>query len=893
MDSKKEKGKGKKTPFWTEELHQQLLEAVGEAVIATDLEGNVFYWNRAAEELYGWSSEEAVGKNVVELIPSAASKKQAREIMSALQSGESWRGEFEVQRRDGSSFTALVADSPIYDENEKLVGIIGISSDVSAFNITGQKLGKRVKELQTLYSSIELLQRPGLDFRKRLQMLVEEIPSGWMYPEITEVKLSIEGTEFKTSGFSARPWRLSSDIVVDKRIIGELEVELSEEREILDEGPFLKEERELQDSLAGKIAEVWQMEETKRLQERVFSNLTEAVLIMREEEGERIIQDINSAGERMLGYSAAELIGKSPRILQSTSEEARHFQRVHLPELGREETLSIALPLRRKDGSIFQAEVRAALLDSARGLEGGSVEVITDITERLEARKALEESERRFRAFVEQGEDLTSALTERGNVIYASPAFERYLGYDREELIGKNVFDFIHPDEQTEAREVWAKVGAKPSHTISDFRMRFRHKDGSWRIWETTLTNLLDDPAVGAILTNGRDVTTRVEMEETMRSSQRMESIGRLAGGIAHDFNNLLTVIRGQTNLLLEDLSEDDPTTEELELIRTAAERAAKLTSQLLAFSREQTLRPQIVEMGEMVDEMSGLIGRVIGEKITVEIEANEKVPPVKLDRSQLEQVVINLAVNARDAMPEGGTLTFETSVATMREAEAKLADIRTGPYSVLTVTDTGTGIEPKVLEKIFEPFFTTKGKEGGTGLGLAMAYGFAKQSGGCIEVQSKIGKGTSFIIKFPAVRERARKVERSTVEAPRRRERLEEGRVLVIEDNEGVQQVAAKVLRRVGLDVRLAGSGEDGLELLVTGEKVDLLLTDLGLPGMSGRDVVSEVRKLYPTLPIVVMSGYDAESEEHRKDIPDEIPFVQKPFTPGQLVAILREALK
>ncbi len=545
---------------------------------------------------------------------------------------------------------------------------------------------------------------------------------------------------------------------------------------------------------------------------------------------------------------------------------------------------------RRPDGTGVWILLSVAPLRSEDGAYAGLVATLTDISARVRAESSLGDSERRYRALVEHGSDLISTLGADGRMEYQSPAVSRALGFSPDQLAGRTSFEFMHPDDQAEAGEAWEKMLAHPGQPVRIPFLRIRHADGSWRTLSVTITNMLSDPAVAAVLSNAEDVTLESELERQLVQSQKQEAVGRLAGGIAHDFNNLLTVMRAQTDLLLMEMGPLHPWSTDVVVIQTAADRAATLTSQLLSFSREQVLRPRLVSLGETVRDISGLLERVIGEDVRIRLECDDMLPPVLVDPPQLEQVLLNLAVNARDALPQGGTLTLSTSEHTVGEASSdQFGDIPPGRYVVIEVADTGVGMDKQTMARIFDPFFTTKERGKGTGLGLAMAYGFMRQTGGAIHVTSEAGDGTSFSLWFPASEgepePRPQPVSRPFRVAGATRT------VLVVEDNDSVRRVIIKTLERAGLVVVSVIEATAALEVIAERDDIDLMLTDLGLPGMSGHELVARVRVTHPRLPILIASGYANESAGS-DDLPADIPFIQKPFSVEGLVEAVHNAL-
>ena len=377
--------------------------------------------------------------------------------------------------------------------------------------------------------------------------------------------------------------------------------------------------------------------------------------------------------------------------------------------------------------------------------------------ERAGFRAELVRREQHFRALIERAQDIVVLLALDGTIKYQSPATERVLGYTAAELAGSNVLDIVHPEDRDRAMTILATWPAEELETVPVAPFRVRHKDGSWRIMEAVGRSVEADPQSGMIL-NARDITERVRAQEALRDTeaklrqaQKMEAVGRLAGGIAHDFNNVLTAIYGYADLLLDDFEADDRRRSDVEEIRRMAERAATLTRQLLAFSRQQTLQPQVVDLNKVVGDVREMLSRMIGTDIQLFFEPSPDLWPVRADKGQIEQVLMNLSGNARDAMPEGGSLILRTANRIVPQAEAAGYDgLSSGEYVVLTVRDTGVGMPEEVQRHVFEPFFTTKGPGEGTGLGLATIYGIVKQSGGGIYVDSEERKGTTFTILLP-----------------------------------------------------------------------------------------------------------------------------------------------
>jgi PAS domain S-box-containing protein len=512
------------------------------------------------------------------------------------------------------------------------------------------------------------------------------------------------------------------------------------------------------------------------------------------------------------------------------------------------------------------------------------------ITERTAALNALREREEYFRSLIENAADPVLIIDADGKMRYASPAFERVLGYSPDEVMGRSAMEIIHASEIDRAYEVFGRVFDGAGRIVTS-EVVMRHKDDSWRTLVITARNLLNDPAVHGLVVNLRDVTDQKLLAEQLRLSQRLESVGQLAGGIAHDFNNLLTVIKLHGELLADAVAPGGPAADDVAQIRAAADRAAGLTRQLLAFSRRQILQPRVLDLNAVVTSISPMLRRLIDENIEFALlpSLGEK-PTVLADPGQLEQVLVNLAVNARDAMPDGGALTMETQVV---ELDEKYIDshnvVMPGTYVLLSVSDTGTGMDSATRSRLFEPFFTTKEPGKGTGLGLATVYGIVKQSGGYIWVYSEPGEGSIFKIYLPLVADEL-SPERPVVSTP-----LARGTetVLLVEDEEAVRMLARRILERSGYVVLEARHGGDAI--MVSEQfagTIHLLVSDVVMPHMGGRELVENLRPKRPDMRILYMSGYTDDDVLKRGLVDSHDAFIQKPFSAHALTRTVRDTL-
>jgi two-component system, cell cycle sensor histidine kinase and response regulator CckA len=505
-------------------------------------------------------------------------------------------------------------------------------------------------------------------------------------------------------------------------------------------------------------------------------------------------------------------------------------------------------------------------------------------------RKRLAEREEQFRLISENAADMIAVVDTKGQRLYNSPSYEKLLGYTQEELGKTSAFDQIHEDDRKTV--VDAASEARRTGMGRTVEYRIRHKDGRWLTLESTASVVRNrDGEVEKLVIVNRNITERKQLEEQLHRSQKLEAIGRLSGGVAHDFNNLLGLIIGYSEALQERIPPEDPFREAVDEIQNAGKRAAALTQQLLAFSRKQVLEPRILNLNTIILDVEKMLRRLVGEDIQIDLLLAPDTGTVKADRSQIEQVILNLVVNARDAMPDGGKLTIETGNWTLdRSTVLRHPYVIPGPYAMLKVTDTGCGMDAELQSHIFEPFFTTKEKGKGTGLGLATAYGIIKQSGGYIWVDSEVGKGTTFRIYLPeanAVAEVVPEVKAAAKIAPERRT------ILVVEDERSLRKLTRKTLSDAGHEVFEAGDAAEALEISrKTKGAIDLLLTDVIMPGMSGKKLADVLVAERPGIGVLYMSGYtDGEIATHGI-LEQGTTILRKPFTRDELMRQVENAL-
>jgi len=600
-----------------------------------------------------------------------------------------------------------------------------------------------------------------------------------------------------------------------------------------------------------------------------------------------VIQYVNRRFTDVTGFPPDEVLGQTPRILSSgrTPPETYELLWATITAGG---TWEGELQNRRKNGELYWDHSVISPLRDAGGVITHFLGVQEEITERKRMEQQLREREEYFRSLIEQAQDIIAVVDAEGAIRYASPSVA-LLGYAPEELIGRAMFDLVHPDDAETTLRVFAE-GVATGEGGRLLEVRFRHKDGTYRILEAIGRYLVNDPLVNGVVINAREVTERKSLERQLLQAQKMEAVGRLAGGVAHDFNNLLTAIMGYTGLLLDGLPTLSPLRPDLEEIRKAADRAAGLTRQLLAFGRKQVLEMRVLDLNELVADMDKLLRRLIGEDIDVVTNLDSALGAVRADAAQLEQVVVNLAVNARDAMPHGGRLMIETRNAELDDSYAREhAPVQPGRYVMLALSDTGAGMSAETMSHVFEPFFTTKEAGKGTGLGLSTVYGIVKQSGGYVWCYSEPGHGTTFKVYLPRVDEPIDRLRVRAAAGPTHGSET----ILLVEDESELRALTRRVLEKHGytvLDADTAGAGM-ALERDHTGP-IHLLLADVVLPGASGRMLADELLTRRAELKVLFMSGYTEDAIVHRGVLAANTAFIQKPFSAEGLAAKVREVL-
>lgn len=605
-----------------------------------------------------------------------------------------------------------------------------------------------------------------------------------------------------------------------------------------------------------------------------------------------IIDSVNPATERMFGYRADELIGRNVKILMPSPYHEEHDGYLdRYLETAEKKIIGIGREVvgRRKDGSVFPLDlaVSEVVLEGSRSFVG----LLRDITERKEFEEALRRERDFAEGLVETARVIVLVLDPEGRIVRYNPYMERISGYPLDEVRGQHWFPkFVPEREHRRIRRVFKRaLETKPTSAIVNPIIT---KDGTERVVEWHNTSLHDaNGNVTGVLATGQDITERSNLESQLRQAQKMEAVGRLAGGVAHDFNTLLGSIFGYSEMVLDQLGAEHPQRRAIEQILRGAERGAKLTRQLLAFSRRQVLRPRLLDLNTVIGEMEDMLRRLMTEDIELAFELEPQLGRVKVDSGQIEQVIMNLIVNAADAQPQGGRIVIATANRDINAGHAdRSAVLVAGRYVMLGVRDAGTGMDDETRSRAFEPFFTTKAQGKGTGLGLSTVYGIVRQSGGGVVIDSAPGRGTCVNIYLLRSED---EVEDAPREAPPEAPGKGSETLLLVEDDEMFLELTGEVLESQGYQVLSASSPSEALAISRRHpEPIHLLVTDMVMPEMTGRDLARRLTEERPQLVVLLMSGYSDEILEERGAADADRAFIQKPFSTKDLARAVRELL-
>ncbi len=605
-----------------------------------------------------------------------------------------------------------------------------------------------------------------------------------------------------------------------------------------------------------------------------------------------IILFANPALARLLGYESEELLlGK--HVLEFIHPNYHDTAKKRLKKLDSQEHTIVEIAEEKfikKNGTIIDVVVMGQSI-TYRG-EQAIQGYIYDITDRKKTETLLRESELKYKTLIEGATDAIIGIDSHGMINVWNKSAEKMFGYTKKEIMGKQVHEMITPKDlrkkANKAFDQFIKTG-KGAVIGTTTEIAGLHKSGAVFPIELSLSAIQTVKRNWEATAFIRDVSLRKKLEEELHHAQKMESIGRLTGGIAHDFNNVLSVIIGYSELMLNKIKQGEALYKYTSTILESANFAASLTAQLLAFSRKQIINPVPINVNQSIQNIQKMLKRVIGEDIELKTFFKNDLPAIKIDKSQLDQIILNLAVNAKDAMPEGGKLTVETNIESIDvDSLRKHMTEKIGDYVTISISDNGQGIAPEIKEKIFEPFFTTKKTGEGTGLGLSTVYGIVKQNNGYIWVYSEIDHGTTFKIYFPVIKEKTRPPKKTIRE---NLTMIEKGNILVVEDDPNVRELIIEMLKMTKYTVIESGDVDEALQIMRNkGKEIDLLITDVIMPKLNGKILAKQCKKINNNLQVLYMSGYTENAIVHHGVLEEGLYFVQKPFTIQTLLNKINE---
>jgi PAS domain S-box-containing protein len=869
----------------------QLLEAITDyAIYMLDPDGTIVTWNAGAARTKGYTSSEIIGRNFgIFFTPEDRLSGKPAQMLAVARGEGRCEDEGWGVRKDCSRFWANAVIDPIRAADGRLVGYARITRDVTQRRAILEALRDSEQRFRRLTDSVVQYAIFGLDLNgivtswnpgaERITGYTKSMILGRHFgcfftpddqargtPAVALARASKEG-HFEEEAQRVREdgtsfWANAAIDPIhdaDGNVIGFVEV--------------------VRDCTGARNAKAAHPKQNEAAPQTFTDSLHEYAVFTLDPAGH--VTSWNADAQRTKGYTEGEILGKQYSCFFTAEEQ----------QDGKPERLLAAARLQgrvadegyriRKDGTRFWANTVIASIPSQDGEIIGFAKITRDMTEAWRAQETLREHDDHVRMLVDNAVDYAFfSLDTAGFITNWNPSAERAMGYRSDEVIGQHYGLFFSDQD---------KLDGKPAHTLSCVRVRGRIEEEGWRVrkdgsrfWAHVVVDAVRDgnAEISGFATVTHDVTDRRALEQTREQlfqSQKMETIGQLTGGVAHDFNNLLSAVGISLELIL--LSNDQSKIQSfVTSAQQAAERGAKLTAQLLAFSRRQTLWPQTSCMNTLISVFETILRRVGGESITLEVILEPDLYLTDVDQAQFQSALLNLAVNARDAMPNGGALTIETHNILMTEATATMVgEIHPGAYAAVTVRDTGVGMTPEVRAKAIEPFFTTKDVGQGSGLGLSQIYGFARQSNGQLFIESTVGRGTSITLYLP----QSCHATIETDEPPPAAIAHGRGTVLVVEDDPVVLDLACSAAKILGYNVHRAADGPAALEVLASSLPIDCLFTDIIMPrGLNGVQLAQEARKMRPELRVLLASGYPREALYERQGLSDTMDFIAKPYT-------------
>jgi PAS domain S-box-containing protein len=865
----------------SEGKYRRIFENVQDVFYQVDHLGNIIDISPSIERYSEYTREELIGRPVIDVYANPADREKL--LAGISKHGEVVDLELPLRAKSGRVVMTSVNAHVLFGEAGEPLGIEGSLRDIS----------ERRKSDLALRASEE-----------RYRQLFYQSPVGIFYFD-TDLRVTDFNMQFEEILQSSRERLLGLDLskLRDQRVLpairqaiaglegqyeGQYEATTSSAQiwVLMKTAPVYDEKGHVK----GGIGIVEDMTKRREVEREIFM-LAQALKSIRDCVGITDLDDnilfVNDAFAKTYGYSPAELLAKSVRSVRSENN----------PQIIMEQILPATLHggwegeilNRRKDGSEFPVYLSTSVVRDQDGSPIALIGAATDITERKRAEQRLRDSEEQYRSLVDSARDVIFTATPHGVITSLNPAFELSTGWQRSEWLGKTYNNLFHHDDFAGSRENF--VRALQGQPVPMLEIRIRTKGGDYVVGEFTITPQLQDGKIVGLLGVARDVTERKRLEDQYRQSQKMESLGTLAGGIAHDFNNILAIILGHASLLKHSQHSPGKQIASSDAIIKATNRGAALVSQLLTFASKTDVVFESVSINEVVLEITKLVTETFPRTIVITTRLDPDLPPIVADPTQLHQMVLNLCINSRDAMPRGGALSLVTTLVGGEAVGGQFAGAGAAQYVVLQVSDTGAGMDEATKQRVFEPFFTTKEKGKGTGLGLATVYGIIESHGGFVDVESEVGVGTTFQIYLPAqvsLTEQPERTREPSEEVPRGSETI-----LVVEDEEMLRDLVKNVLMSKGYSAITANDGVEAVELyMLHRREISLVVADVGLPRLSGSEVYSKLKRINPQVKVVLASGFlePGFTADILKSGVREV--IRKPYQPDELLRCIRRVL-
>lgn len=863
----------------SEDRYRDLVENSHDLICTHDLVGHVLSVNQMAAKILGYKPERLIGRNIRDALPATNSIEFDNYISTLLKDGVA-HGLMAVLTSKGEKRIWEYTNT-LRTEGVPTPVVRGIAHDVTEQKRFEKALKVSEAELRALFGAmtdlILVVNAKGHCLRVAQTKFVDDNkpprePVGTtLYDVFPKEQADYFLGCIKGVLNSNQKQRIEYSLAVN-------------EKEEWFEGSIVPFTKDSVIWVAHDVTEKKQTEKLIQLQATALKAAANAILIT---DVNGIINWVNPAFTTYTGYTAEEIIGQNPRVLKSGEQDEKFYddlwQTIISGDVWYGELIN-----KRKDGSLYIEEQTITPVRNEKGQIINFIAIKQDVTERKKAEDALAKSAERYRTFVENAHDVIFSHDLNGNFTAVNKAVEGITGYKRKEILKMNIRETLSPEQYDKALSMTKRMLS--GEHVETFELEFIVKRKRILTAEVNAKLILQNGVPVGVQGIARDITERKQLEEKLRQAQKMEAIGQLTGGIAHDFNNLLTAINGYCDLTILKANPHDNSYSYLHEIKKAGERAASLTRQLLAFSRKQILQTKVIDLNVVISDLKKMLKRVIGEDLELFTVLSPELGKIKADHGQIEQVIMNLAVNSRDAMPEGGKLIIETHNIYLDDGYAtNHIDIETGHYVMLTISDTGVGMDRETQSHIFEPFFTTKEIGRGTGLGLATVYGIVRQSKGYITLYSEVGIGTTFKIYLPRIDEETEEEKEFEQSLPPQGTET----ILLVEDDVMVRELVTTILEDKGYKILVASNGKNALSICEQhDEPIHLLLTDVIMPEMNGRKLAKELSKLRPKMKVIYMSGYTDNVVLLQKILAEETNFIQKPFAPKLFARKVRDVL-